>query len=165
MDENFDQQLLQGIQSEDKLFELQKEHFHTVRTLITASAAIASVDLLAFQALQNIGLTNWFLSSVIFLYISAMIYSFYLTYSNNIMTRILIERGEFAAITKTMSLEPVTEDMAILQHFAQESDKYIKKAMAGAKNMNNTSKILIVANVLFIIGLFIPVVGFAWSLF
>ena len=80
---------------ENKIFELQKESFSNTRNLIIAAAAISSVDLLALQALEGLGLNMWFLLSVALLYISCISFSIYLTSANNFQAKILTENYKF----------------------------------------------------------------------
>lgn len=156
--------LLQMMQSEDKLHDLQKEHFQNVRTMITASAAIASVDLLALQALQNVGLGSWFLASVVLLYLSAIIYSFFLTYSNNIQAKLFIERSGFAVSIKKMLEEATMLQQSPVETFLKQGDNFVQKVQKQITSTKRATKLLMVGNILFIVGLLIPVCGLIVSI-
>lgn len=150
------------------MFDLQKEHFNNVRTLITAAVAIASVDLLALQSLQNIGLANWFLGSVILLYFSSIIFVLYLTLTSNVQTKMLLDRNgmvkEMADILKDKELTMITRTEAI-EAVTKIARQFSDKMTRTPKTMQAAEKMLTVGNVFFIIGLFIPIAGFVGSLF
>ncbi len=163
-----DDGLLRMIQSENKLFDVQKEHFNNVRTLITAAAAIAAVDLLALQSLQNIGLANWFLWSVILLYLSSIIFVLYLTLSSNVQTKMLLDRSgmvkEMTDILKDKDITLITEP-EVIEAATKTARQFSDKMMRTPKTMQFAEKMIMVGNVLFVVGLFIPIIGFVRSLF
>ncbi len=156
-------ELLRMAQAEDKLFDLQKEHFNNVRTLITASAAIASVDLLALQALKDIGLANWFLWSVILLYFSLIIFVLYLTLSSNVETKMFLERSGMAKEMFDIAKDKEISKLTGIQALEKISNQSLGKLMQITKTTQYTTKMLTMGNVLFVVGLLIPIIGFVFS--
>lgn len=160
-----DDQMRDMMQGENKLFDLQKEHFNNVRTLVTAAAAIASVDLLALQALKDIGLGNWFLTSVVFLYLASIIFVLYLTYSSNVQTKQIIEKSKMFETVVDIGKNAEAEMGLKMQNMLEISNKYLTQATKTTLTMQKATKMLTLGNILFTIGLLIPVIGFIKSLF
>jgi hypothetical protein len=148
-------------EGEEKLYDLLKEHFHNVRTMIIASAAIASANLLALQALQDIGISNWFLGSVVLLYLAAIVYVLYLTLSINVQTSVIVQKSDFVKNTSKMISDNLVKTSDIEKEFLSQADTYFKKITAKVGSMDKANKFLMTGNILFIIGLLIPIIGFA----
>ncbi len=155
-----DEEMSKLLKAEGKLFDLQKDQFDTIRTLITASAALASVDLLAMQALNNLGLENWFMGSVVFLYLSSIIFVFYLTLSSNIQTKMIIERDGMTKGIMDMTNDKELNVIEGMKAFSDSVSKYVTRATKDTKIMQKSSTLLAIGNTLFIIGLIIPIIGF-----
>ena len=164
-DQMSDDEMRQMMQGENKLFDLQKEHFNNVRTLVTAAAAIASVDLLALQALKSIGLESWFLTSVVFLYLASIIFVLYLTYSSNVQTKQIMEKSEMFESIINIGKNAEAEMGLKMQSMIELSNKYLTQASKSTLTMQKAVRMLTLGNILFTIGLLIPVVGFIKSLF
>lgn len=157
---NEDKQMLEMFKGESALLDLQKEQFSNVRTLITAAAAIASVDLLAFSYLKEIGLSGWFLGSVVLLYLSSIIYTLFLTLSNNVQTKLFLFRSNITNQISKMLGSPESKQIQGADAYLNHAMQIIEKTKKITATMEKSAKMLLIGNILFILGLLIPIIGF-----
>ena len=153
--------MLEMMKGESALLDLQKEQSNNVRTLITAAAAIASVDLLAFSYLQEVGLENWFLGSVILLYLSSMIFAMFLTLVNNAQVKVFLERSNMAKMASDLLNTPESKKIQGAEDYLVLAGNSIEKVKKITASLGRSSKMLFIGNILFILGLIVPVVGLA----
>ncbi|MCL5009023.1 MAG: hypothetical protein M1400_01635 [Patescibacteria group bacterium] len=157
--EDDDKEMLEMMKGESVLLDLQKEQSSNVRTLITAAAAIASVDLLAFSYLKEIDLGNWFLGSVVLLYLSSMIFAMFLTLANNAQVKVFLERSNMAKMASDLLNTPESRKIQGAEDYLLLAGASIQKVKKITATLERSSKMLFVGNILFILGLLVPVVG------
>jgi len=157
-----DSVLTKALEGEEKLYDLQKEELNNVRTMIVASATIASVDLLAFSALKEAELDAWFLLSVALLYITSVIYALYLTYTINLHTKNLLSRSEYVKkLLQSISGDQIIIDSIVMKGFADDTLKFLTDVRSRGVRTKTASFFLGFANLLFVIALLIPIIGLA----
>ncbi len=144
------------INTEQKLLDSQRESFSNTRNLIIAAATISSVDLLAFGALEKINLGAWFLLSVLFLYISCVLFSVYLTSLNNFQVKKISEDNNLFSGIQNLLKDPELNNISKMNPVFED---YFEKIEKRVKFSKNYSSLFMVGNISFIVGLVIPIIG------
>lgn len=144
------------VNTEQKLLGSQRESFSNTRNLIIAAATISSVDLLAFGALEKLNLGTWFLLSVLFLYISCVLFSIYLTSSNNFQVKRISEDNNLFSDIQNLLKDPELNNFSKMNPVFED---YLKKIEKRVKFSKNYGSLFMVGNISFIVGLVIPIIG------
>lgn len=142
--------------TEQKLLDSQRESFSNTRNLIIAAATISSVDLLAFGALEKLNLGTWFLLSVLFLYMSCVLFSIYLTSSNNFQVKRISEDNNLFSDIQNLLKDPELNNISKMNPVFED---YLKKIEKRVKFSKNYGLLFMVGNISFIVGLVIPIIG------